>query len=155
MAQKLKQGAEGIVIILIGIFLLVNSIQIPNNPIPQTGVASVLAQAKFVPIVMSVGVLLLGIILFLKQMNGKDSSARLTKEEWIRMGVVVVLTIAYIIACYYFKFMIPTIVYAFAIVFFLNWKARKTWQIIVFSLLVIVLGLYGMPLLINLKLPMM
>lgn len=155
MTQKLKQGAEGIVIILIGLFLLVNSISIPNNPIPQTGMASVLAQAKFVPIVMSVGVLLLGIILFLKQMSGKDKSAQLTKEEWIRMGIVVVLTVAYIISAYLFKFMIPTIVYAFAIVFFLNWKARKTWQILVFSLLVIVLGLYGMPLLINLKLPMM
>ena len=155
MAQKLKQGAEGIVIILIGLFLLINSINIPQNPIKYEGMTNVLAQAKFVPLVMSVGVLALGIILFLKQVKGKDKSAQLTKDEWIRMGIVVVLTVAYIISAYLFKFMIPTIVYAFAIVFFLNWKARKLWQLLVFSLLVIVLGLYGMPLLINLKLPMM
>lgn len=155
MAQKLKQGAEGIVIILIGLFLLINSINIPQNPIKYEGMTNVLAQAKFVPLVMSVGVLVLGIILFLKQVKGKDKSAQLTKDEWIRMGIVVVLTVAYIISAYLFKFMIPTIVYAFAIVFFLNWKARKLWQLLVFSLLVIVLGLYGMPLLINLKLPMM
>ena len=155
MAQKLKQGAEGLVIILIGLFLLINSINIPQNPIKYEGMTNVLAQAKFVPLVMSVGVLALGIILFLKQIKGKDKSAQLTKDEWIRMGIVVVLTVAYIISAYLFKFMIPTIVYAFAIVFFLNWTARKLWQLLVFSLLVIVLGLYGMPLLINLKLPMM
>ena len=51
--------------------------------------------------------------------------------------------------------MIPTIVYAFALVFFLNWKARKSWQIVFFAILVIALGLYGMPLLINLKIPML
>ena len=137
MAQKLKQGAEGIVIMLIGLFLLVNSINIPNNPIKQEGMANVLAQAKFVPIVMSAGVLILGAVLFLKQVGGKDKSASLTK------------------AAYMFKFMIPTIVYAFALVFFLNWKARKSWQIVFFAILVIALGLYGMPLLINLKIPML
>ena len=114
MAQKLKQGAEGIVIMLIGLFLLVNSINIPNNPIKQEGMANVLAQAKFVPIVMSAGVLILGAVLFLKQVGGKDKSASLTKAEWTRMGVVLVLTAAYIFAAYMFKFMIPTIVYAFA-----------------------------------------
>ena len=155
MAQKLKQGAEGIVIMLTGLFLLVNSINIPNNPIKQEGMANVLAQAKFVPIVMSAGVLILGAVLFLKQVGGKDKSASLTKAEWTRMGVVLVLTAAYIFAAYMFKFMIPTIVYAFALVFFLNWKARKSWQIVFFAILVIALGLYGMPLLINLKIPML
>ena len=114
-----------------------------------------LAQAKFVPIVMSAGVLILGAVLFLKQVGGKDKSASLTKAEWTRMGVVLVLTAAYIFAAYMFKFMIPTIVYAFALVFFLNWKARKSWQIVFFAILVIALGLYGMPLLINLKIPML
>ena len=142
MAQKLKQGAEGIVIMLIGLFLLVNSINIPNNPIKQEGMANVLAQAKFVPIVMSAGVLILGAVLFLKQVGGKDKSASLTKAEWTRMGVVLVLTAAYIFAAYMFKF-------------FLNWKARKSWQIVFFAILVIALGLYGMPLLINLKIPML
>lgn len=71
MAQKLKQGAEGIVIMLIGLFLLVNSINIPNNPIKQEGMANVLAQAKFVPIVMSAGVLILGAVLFLKQVAAR------------------------------------------------------------------------------------
>ena len=155
MVQKLKQGAEGIVIMLIGLFLLVNSINIQDNPIKQTGMANVLAQAKFVPIVMSTGVLILGAILFIKQINGKDKSTQMTKAEWTRLGVVLVLTAAYIFAAFKFKFMIPTIVYAFALVFFLNWKARKTWQIVLFALLVIVLGLYGMPFMINLKIPMM
>ena len=94
-------------------------------------------------------------VLFLKQVGGKDKSASLTKAEWTRMGVVLVLTAAYIFAAYMFKFMIPTIVYAFALVFFLNWKARKSWQIVFFAILVIALGLYGMPLLINLKIPML
>lgn len=155
MAHKLKQGAEGIVIMLIGLFLLVNSINIPNNPIKQTGMANVLAQAKFIPIVMSAGVLILGAILFLKQVGGKDNSTHMEKAEWIRMGVVLVLTAAYIFAAFKFKFMIPTIVYAFALVFFLNWKARKVWQIVLFAILVIALGLYGMPFLINLKIPML
>ena len=45
MAQKLKQGAEGIVIMLIGLFLLVNSINIPNNPIKQEGMANTSASS--------------------------------------------------------------------------------------------------------------
>lgn len=152
---KLKQGAEGLVIILIGLFLLVNSLNIRDNPIPQEGVAGVLTQAKFMPIVMSCGILLLGCVLFLRQINGKSKSATLPREEWIRMGIVVLLTAVFIIAAFLFNFLIPTVIYSFALLFFLNWKARATWQIIVFAVLVIVLGIFGMPFAINLALPLL
>ncbi len=155
MLQKIKQGAEGLVVILIGLFLLVNALNIQTNPIKYEGWTNVLAQAKFMPTLMSAGITILGVVLFIKQMKGLDKSNQLTRAEWTRMGIVLVLLVAYIIGVYKFKFMIPTILFAFAIIFFLNWKKKKVWQLAALSVLAIVLGLYVMPYLINLKLPMM
>lgn len=155
MVKKLKQGAEGLVIILIGLFLLINSVNIQKNPIQYEGWTNVLAQAKFMPIIMSVGIVALGVILFAKQMKGQDKSNQLTKAEWKRMGIVLLMMVAYIIGVYKFKFMIPTILFAFAVIFFLNWKRKKVWELVLLSLLAIVLGLYAMPYLINLKIPML
>ena len=155
MLKKIKQGAEGLVIIAIGLFLLINALNIPTNPIKYEGWTNVLAQAKFMPTLMGSGVTVLGIVLFVKQMKGVDESNQLTKAEWTRMGIVLLLTAVYILCVYKFKFMIPTIVFAFAIIFFLNWKSKKVWQLVALSVLAIVLGLYAMPYLINLKLPMM
>ena len=125
MLQKIKQGAEGLVVILIGLFLLVNALNIQTNPIKYEGWTNVLAQAKFMPTLMSAGITILGVVLFVKQMKGLDKSNQLTKAEWTRMGIVLVLLVAYIIGVYKFKFMSPTILFAFAIIFFLNWKKKK------------------------------
>lgn len=154
MAKKLKQGIEGLIIILIGLFLLVSSLRISNNPIQYSGWTNTLAQAKFIPIVMSSGIVILGAILFIKQVSGKDKTVQLTKAEWIRMGIVLALTTVYIICVVKFKFAIPTAIYAFALIFFLNLKKKKVWFLLLISALAIVLGLFVMPLLINLKLPM-
>lgn len=155
MLKKVKQGAEGLVIILIGLFLLINALNIPTNPIKYEGWTNVLAQAKFMPTLMGCGITILGVILFVKQMRGADKSNQLTKAEWARMGIVLLMTAAYVFGVFKFKLMIPTILYAFAIIFFLNWKNKKVWQLVAISALAIVLGLYAMPYLINLKLPMM
>lgn len=154
--KKLKQAIEGLVIILLGVFLLINTLNIEKNPISATqGWAAVLTEAKTIPVIMSIGILALGCVLFIKQLSGKAPSTRLTKGEWLRAGVVLLLTIAYGIAVYYFKFLIPTAVYAVAIFVFLNWGHKKPVQIIFFAALAFVLGVYGMPLLINLRLPKM
>lgn len=155
MLKKIRQGGEGLVIILIGLFLLVNALRIPTNPIKYEGWTNILAQAKFMPTLMACGITILGTVLFVKQMKGADKSNQLTKAEWIRMGTVLLLMVLYIFGVYKFKFMIPTILFAFAILFFLNWKQKKLWQLVALSLLAIVLGLFVMPYLINLKLPMM
>ena len=152
--QKLKEGLEGFVVILIGVFLLVNSLMIRDNPIPQEGPAGILSQAKFIPVIMSAGILILGAVLCVRQVKGLAKTTHMGREEWIRMTTVVVMTAAYIIAAYIFKFLIPTIIYGFALLFFLNWKMRETWKIVVFAVLVIVLGIFGMPFMINLTLPM-
>ena len=155
MLKKLKQGGEGLVVILIGLFLLVNALRIPANPIKYEGWTNVLAQAKFMPTLMACGITVLGAVLFFRQMRGVDKSSQLTRVEWIRMGVVLVLMVLYIVGVYKFKFMIPTILFSFAIIFFLNWKRKKLWQLAALSVRAIVLGLYVMPYLINLKLPML
>jgi hypothetical protein len=66
-----------------------------------------------------------------------------------------VLVGAYAVCTYLFHFFYPTIMFSFAIFAFLNWKTRKKWVIVLMALLAIALGLYGMPVLINLRLPMM
>lgn len=153
--KKLKQAIEGLVIILLGVFLLVNTLKVKSNPIPLQGWAGILTQAKFIPVIMSIGILALGCVLFIKQLNGKAPSTKLTKDEWIRAGVVLLLTIAYGLAVFKFKFLIPTAVYAAAIFTYLNWGHRKAVQIAFFAILAFALGVYGMPLLINLRLPKM
>ena len=155
MKEKIKQGAEGLVITCIGIFLFVCSVNIKANPIKQSGWAGVLSQAKFIPIILSVGITALGIVLFLNQTKGKKASATLSKDEWLRMAVVVVVSAAYIFAVYKLKFLIPTILFAIVIFVYLNWKQRKPLYLAFFIVLAIVLGLWVMPLLINLTLPMM
>lgn len=154
MAKKLKQGAEGLIVVAIGLFLLINSMNIASNPIRYKGWTNVLAQAKFIPIVMSAGIIILGAVLFAKQTYGKSKTAELTKSEWFRMGVVLLMTVAYCFAVTKVKFMFPTIVYALGMIFFLNWGKKKIWVLTVISLAAIALGLYVMPLLINLRLPM-
>jgi len=153
--KKIKDGAEGLVIIAIGVFLLINTLKIKANPIHKDGWAGVLSEAKLVPVAMSIGILILGSILFIKLVSGKTSSAQLTKEEWIRSGVTLVLTVAYGIAVTKFKFLIPTIVFSLLIFGFLNYKHRKPLIILAFAVAAIVIGMWGMPLLINLKLPLM
>lgn len=155
MLKKIRRGGEGLVIILIGLFLLINALRIPANPIKYEGWTNILAQAKFMPTLMACGITILGAILFVKQMRGIDKSNQLTRAEWIRMGTVLLLMVLYIVGVYKFKFMIPTVLFAIAILFFLNWKRKKLWQLAALSVLAIVLGLYVMPYLINLKLPMM
>ncbi len=155
MLKKIRRGGEGLVIILIGLFLLINALRIPANPIKYEGWTNILAQAKFMPTLMACGITILGAILFVKQMRGIDKSNQLTRAEWIRMGTVLLLMVLYIVGVYKFKFMIPTVLFAIAILFFLNWKQKKLWQLAALSVLAIVLGLYVMPYLINLKLPMM
>ena len=91
MLQKIKQGAEGLVVILIGLFLLVNALNIQTNPIKYEGWTNVLAQAKFMPTLMSAGITIMGVVLFIKQMKGLDKSNQLTRAEWTRMGIVLVL----------------------------------------------------------------
>ena len=154
MLKKIKQGAEGLIVTVIGLFLLVSSVGIKNNPIKQEGWAGVFSQAKFIPIIASAGITILGFALFLRQIKGTKNSVSMPKAELIRMLIVLAMSAAYIIACYFFKFMIPTIVFAIAIFTFLNLKERKPLHIAFFIVLAIVLGLWGMPFMINLKLPM-
>lgn len=152
--KKIKDGAEGLVIIAIGIFLLINTLGIKANPIHKDGWAGVLSEAKLIPVAMSVGILALGCVLFVKLISGKSSTVRLSREEWIRAGVVLFLTVIYGYAVYRVKFMIPTLIYALAIFFYLNYRHRKPLTILIFAAVAVVVGLWGMPLLINLKLPL-
>jgi uncharacterized membrane protein len=155
LEKRLKQSTEGLVIIALGVFLLVNSLRIAENPIAYEGWTNIIAQAKFTPLVMSLGITILGLILFVKQYRGKDtSSGQMPKEEWIHLLICLALIAIYIFCVYWFKFMVPTIVFSFAMFSFLNWKTRKKTVIFLSAALAIALGLYGLPLLISLRLPL-
>ncbi len=151
--EKLKRSAESLVILALGLFFLISSCRIDSNPIKYSGWTGVLAQAKFTPIIMSIGICILGLVLFSKQFRGMDKSATLERHEIIRLACMTVIVACYLISIFYFKFTIPTIVYAFVSIFFLNWGSRKIPYMIVTAVLAIVLGLYALPLLINLRLP--
>lgn len=157
MEQKnkgIKNGIEGIAIIALGVFFLYNSLIIRSNPIQYGNWTDIMAQAKLLPITLSCIVIVLGIILLIRQMRGTDVSVTLATEEWKRLFVVLVLVAAYCVGVYYMKFMIPTLLFSFAIMLFLNLKKRKLWWILVLAALAFVLGCYGMPRLINLNLPL-
>lgn len=151
--EKLAKTAESLVVTALGMFLLIASLNIRNNPIEYPGWAGVLAQPKFLPVLMSAGICILGLVLFIKQFRGTDKSATLEKHEVIRLSCTTGIVASYLISVYFFKFTIPTVIYSFVAIFYLNWGNRKIKFMVLTAILAIILGLVGLPMLINLRLP--
>jgi len=152
--SKWRNCIEGLVITGLGLFFMISAIKIQNNPVSATlPWLNAMTQAKFLPLILSACILVLGIYMTVMQLNGKMLSAKVTAEEGKRLAVVVPMIAAYLIAIYYFDFTIPTIVFSAAILLYLNWKKRKLWNLAIICVIYVVSALIVLPKLINLRLP--
>jgi len=152
--KKLTDAVEGLVITLLGIVFLGLALSIKKNPVAQKiAWVDMLTQAKFMPIVCAVAIIILGLILFTSQLKGKRPSSKLSKGEWIRVGIMVVIVSAYTLAIYFTKFTIPTIIYTAITIFYLNWGKKKPWQLVLICIVYVIVSLFVLPKVIQLRLP--
>ena len=123
--EKKKLFLEGPIMTLLGVVCLILSLKIRNNPVKVPGFLNVLVQAKMVPIMVSVLIILLGIVMTIQLQKGTLTSAKLPKETWARVLILTVLTVVYLVVASKVGFLVPTFVYCFLMLLYLNWKQKN------------------------------
>ena len=123
--EKKKLFLEGPIMTLLGVVCLILSLKIRNNPVKVPGFLNVLVQAKMVPIMVSVLIILLGIVMTIQLQKGTLTSAKLPKETWARVLIRTVLTVVYLVVASKVGFLVPTFVYCFLMLLYLNWKQKN------------------------------
>lgn len=153
--KKLKRCIEPIIIIILGVFFFIQAIGIKKNPMSmKNDVANVVAQAKFVPILVSSLIIILGIIFLIRELRKTGGlEIKLAKEEFLRLLLLTAIIAAYLISVYFFGFQIPTIVYSVVSVVILNYKNHKWYMIALAIAAYIVVALLILPKLISIRLP--
>lgn len=138
MIKTLKNIAEGLVIILVGVFFLVLSLGIKQNPVKLEHQAlNIFVQAKFVPMMSAVFIILLGIIYSFQLYREKAATkASMPPKMLGRELILTAMTVAYLVIASKVGFLIPTIIYFAGMLFYLNW-GKKKW-----STLLILTGVY-------------
>ena len=151
--SKLKNCIEGIIITALGVLFLFFALGVRNNPVPyEIPWVNDVAQAKFLPIVMATMVTILGVVAIIQGLRGKMPPAKYTKEEGKRLGIVLLLTVAYLLGIYYFGFRWPTVIFSVVATLYFNWGKRPWWQMLIICAVYIGVGLFGLPKLIGLRL---
>ena len=82
--KKISRWVEGPIMIAVGLIALILSLQIRNNPVKVEGVLNLLVQAKMLPIVVSVLIVILGVMLTLQLNKGLLVTPKMDKETWLR-----------------------------------------------------------------------
>ena len=98
--KKISRWVEGPIMIAVGLIALILSLQIRNNPVKVEGVLNLLVQAKMLPIVVSVLIVILGVMLTLQLNKGLLVTPKMDKETWLRVLVLTAMTLVYLIAAY-------------------------------------------------------
>ena len=132
---KIKaQYVEGGLVSLVGLFILINSLQIRNNPIRLLdGVSTLIVfvtEARFLPLILSIMIILMGIKLATEK-SEKDSywdvreTLALMKRQW-RIVVTFVITFAYVYLIGRVHFYLASFLFMAALIFFLRHKEIKS-----------------------------
>lgn len=138
---------ESIIIIIIGLVILLLSLRIPNNPIQLKGnvLMKILTEAKFLPILLSVIIILLGINMFYDKrqedceyIDVKSIINTITKNhEVYRTLIVIGITFVYVYLIGKVDFIIATILYFLCTFTLLKFKEIKSNFNIVGKILII------------------
>ena len=146
--KKISRWVEGPIMIAVGLIALILSLQIRNNPVKVEGVLNLLVQAKMLPIVVSVLIVILGVMLTLV-------TPKMDKETWLRVLVLTAMTLVYLIAAYYAGFLITTFLYCFAMLLYLNWKQKNPVFLLVLSAVYTAVTVYLVPMMLHLNLQLL
>ena len=153
--DKFKRGTEGLVITAIGLFFLYLSLKIRNNPVSvENPFLNFFTQAKALPLLCAILLIILGLLLTAQMISGKIKTSGLSKETMGRVGILTLLTVAYLIAVSKIGFLYPTILYVGAMLFYLNFGRKKWWQLLLITAAYVAVALYLTPFILNLKLMM-
>lgn len=147
--KKLVQSAEGLAITAAGVLFTVLSAQIRKNPVEVSGTLRFLTEDKFVPLVLSVLIVLQGIRLTVALWKGKEVSGKLGATP--RSVSVVLLTLAYLLLVSRFGFAVPTAVYLTALLFVAN-RGRRPLELLVLAGVYCLIALVLIPLALGLQL---
>lgn len=153
--KKISHWVEGPIMIAVGLIALILSLQIRNNPVKVEGVLNLLVQAKMLPIVVSVLIVILGVMLTLQLNKGLLVTPKMDKETWLRVLVLTAMTLVYLIAAYYAGFLITTFLYCFAMLLYLNWKQKNPVFLLVLSAVYTAVTVYLVPMMLHLNLQLL
>ena len=148
--KKISRWVEGPIMIAVGLIALILSLQIRNNPVKVEGVLNLLVQAKMLPIVVSVLIVILGVMLTLQLNKGLLVTPKMDKETWLRVLVLTAMTLVYLIAAYY-----TTFLYCFAMLLYLNWKQKNPVFLLVLSAVYTAVTVYLVPMMLHLNLQLL
>jgi len=123
--EKKKLCLEGPIMTVLGIVCLILSLKIRKNPVKVEGFLNILVQAKMVPILVSILIIILGIVMTIQLQKGQLTSVKLPKETWMRVLILTVMTVVYLVVASKVGFLVPTFVYCFLMLLYLNWKQKN------------------------------
>ena len=148
--SKLTHCAEGLIVTAAGAVFTVLSLRIRSNPISVEGVLNLFVQARFIPLLLSVLITLLGVGFTVSQWKKAEATAKAEKFS-LRELSVIALTVAYLVILSCIGFAIPTPVYLCALLFLVN-RGRKPLQLLLLTALYSLIALLVIPGILNLQL---
>jgi hypothetical protein len=150
---KLKKYLEGLIIIGIGVFFTVLALLVPNNPVVLEGWINTFAQAKMVPLITGIFIIICGLkyTLDLKTEKIKLTYASIADKKFAL--IVFCLILVYLISLIFFGFKIPTAVFLIMILFYLNKNKSKPFIITSIIVLFYIVSIFLIPLMLRLRLP--
>lgn len=148
-----KSFVPGLVVIALGLFLLYLSISISNNPVQlENRIINFITEARFLPLMISITILILGVIFTIKLAKGTITCASgMTKDVAVREGILTLMTVVYLVLVTKFNFLIPTTAYLVGLLFYLNWGKKKWWVLLIIAAIYIVVALIITPYILQLK----
>jgi len=149
---KIKRSIEGLIMVVLGVICLILSLKIRNNPVKVQGALNILVQAKMLPLVVSVLIIILGVMLIMQLEKGLLVTPAISKETFVRVLILTVITLAYLLITYKVGFLIPTFVYCLAMLFYLNWKQKNPVLLVVAAVIYSAVTLFLVPWILNLNL---
>lgn len=150
---QLKSCIPGIIVVAIGGWFLYLSLRIRDNPVKiEDKTLNFLAQARFLPLMVSVVLIMMGLLFAVQLYKGKATcESGMTKGMFSRELILTVITVAYLIVTSKVGFLYPTIVYLAGMLFYLNWNKNKWWVLLIITAVFTFVTIYLTPLILQLK----
>lgn len=119
---KNNKVVEGLLIALASIFLIIESFKLHNNK------SWALSPALF-PIIITISVLALSIILIIKGLRENTvNTGQSNKEGLKKLGLIIIISFAYLIILPKLHFLISSIIYLFSFLFILG---ERKWLLLI------------------------
>lgn len=147
---------EGYIVTGMGLFALVSSLMISDNPVKMTGWIGFAAQARFLPLLTGLVLVILGVKLILDIRKCRETEIyqyKIEREGLKKLAIVIIIVSAYLFSISIIGFFIPTLVYFLIMLFYLNYKIYKPITIIGTSVIFFVITYYLVPMMLKIQLP--